>query len=224
MVSCHTRNELYKWGVNKFCVVALRLRVKHFATIFRTGSNRRYLDLLPKVLSTLSIVDPVELSTIHSLRSPRDFNLGDIMNFLNQQSDPERPFEWVGHTLVRRDLHDFLMQLGMMIFGSTRKHFCTFRVPQLANLCSLDFEGEDFSGSRHLNGPISGSLHLNGPTTSLAWLCPACTFRLPISRWMRSHLHVSPCSTFCYFVLVDPFRMIRSYFCSSTLKLVPVST
>ena len=29
---------------------------------------------------------------------------------------------------------------------------------------------------------------------------------------------------FCYFVLVNPFRMIRSYFCGSTLKLVPMST
>ena len=68
-----------------------------------------------KVPSTLSIVDPVELSTTHTLRSPPDVNLlWDLMNFLNQQSGPDRHFEWIGHCLIRRDLYNFLMQPGMM--------------------------------------------------------------------------------------------------------------
>ena len=77
--------------------------MKHFATMFRGGSNfwnRRYLDFLLKVPSTLSIVDAVELSTIHTLRSPPDVNLWDLMNFLNQQPGPDRQFEWIGHCLI----------------------------------------------------------------------------------------------------------------------------
>ena len=111
------RGTNFNSGVmSNFCVVALRLRMKHFATIFRAGSNFwncRYLGFLLKVPSTLSTVDPVELSTIHSLRSPPDFNLRDMMNFLNQ-AGPEKHFERVGHTLVRWDFHNFLMQPGMM--------------------------------------------------------------------------------------------------------------
>ena len=98
-------------GVSNFCVVALRVRMKHFATIFRGGSNfwnRRYLDFFLKVPSTLSIVDPVELSTIHTLRSPPDVNLWDLMHFLNLQSAPDRDSQWVGHCLIRRNLYDFL--------------------------------------------------------------------------------------------------------------------
>ena len=105
-----TRGTNFTSGVSNFCVVALRLRMKHFATIFRSGSNfwnHRYLDFLLQVPSTLSIVDPVELGTIHSLRSPPHFNLWDMMNFLNQQNGAQRPFEWVRHTLVRRALHEF---------------------------------------------------------------------------------------------------------------------
>ena len=85
--------------------------MRHFASIFRAGSNfwnRGYLDFLLPHLPSL----PVELSMIHGLRSP--FNLWDMMNFLNLQAGPEKNFEWVGHTHVRRDLHDFLMQPGMM--------------------------------------------------------------------------------------------------------------
>ena len=67
-----SRGTNFTSGVSNFCVVALRVRMKHFATTFRGGSNfwnRRYLDSLLKVPSTLSIVDPVELSTIHTLRA-----------------------------------------------------------------------------------------------------------------------------------------------------------
>ena len=79
-----SRGTNFTSGVSNFCVVALRARMKHFATILRGGSNfwnRRYLDFLLKVPPTPSIVDPVELSTIHTLRSPPDFNLWDLMNF-----------------------------------------------------------------------------------------------------------------------------------------------
>ena len=112
-----SRGTNFTSGVSNFCVDALRVCMKHFATTFRGGSNfwnRRYLDFLLKAPSTLSIVDPVELSTIHTLRSPPDVNSWDLMNFLNQQSDPERHFEWIGHCLIRIDLHDFLKQPGMM--------------------------------------------------------------------------------------------------------------
>ena len=80
-----TRGTNFTSGVSNFCVVALRFRMKHFATMFRSGSNfwnRRYLDFLLKIPSTLSTVDP--------LRSPQDFNLWDMMNFLNQRGGPER--------------------------------------------------------------------------------------------------------------------------------------
>ena len=95
-------------GVSNFCAVALRVRMKHFATIFRGESNfwnRRYLDFLLRVPSTLSIVDPVELSTIHTLRSPPDVNLWDLMHFLNLQSAPGRDFQWVGYCLTHRNFY-----------------------------------------------------------------------------------------------------------------------
>ena len=81
-----SRGTNFTSGVANFCIVSLRLRMKHFATIFRGGSNfwnRRYLDFLLTVPSTLAINDPVELSTIHTLRSPPDVNLWDVMHFLN---------------------------------------------------------------------------------------------------------------------------------------------
>ena len=91
-----SRGTNFTSGVSNFCVVALRVRMKHFATILRGGSNfwnGRYLDFLLKFPSTLSIVDPVELRTIHTLRSPPDVNLWDLIGFLNQQSGPDRHFE-----------------------------------------------------------------------------------------------------------------------------------
>ena len=132
-----SRGTNFKSGVSNFCVVAFRVRMKHFATIFRGGSNfwsRRCLDFLLKVPSTLSIVDPVELSTIHTLRSPPDFNLWDLTNFLNQQSGPERHFEWNGHCLIRRDLHNFLMQPGMMDTWIHPQAFLHFLSPSARQL------------------------------------------------------------------------------------------
>ena len=76
--------------------------MKHFATIFRGGSNfwnRRYLDFLWKVPSTLAINDPVELSTIHALRPPPDVNLWDLMNEFSELADISRARLSVGRPL-----------------------------------------------------------------------------------------------------------------------------
>ena len=131
------RGTNFTSGVSNFCVVACRVRMRHFATIFRAGStlrNRRYLGFLLMVPSTLSITDPVELNTIHALRSRQDVNLWDMMNFLNQQVGPEKNCEWVGHTLVRRDLQGFLMQPGMMDTWIHPQAFLHFLSPSARQL------------------------------------------------------------------------------------------
>ena len=53
------------------------------------------------------------LATVRGLRSPADFNLWDMMSCFNLQAGPDKNFERVGHTLVRRYLHTYLMQPGM---------------------------------------------------------------------------------------------------------------
>ena len=132
-----SRGTNFTSGVSNFCVVALRVRMKHFATIFRGGSNfwnRRYLDFLLKVPSTLAINDPVELSTIHTLRSPPDVNLWHLMNFLNLQTSPERDFQWVGHCLIRRSLYHVLQQPGMFYTWVHPQAFLHFLSPSVRQL------------------------------------------------------------------------------------------
>ena len=132
-----SRGTNFTSGVANFCIVSLRLRMKHFATIFRGGSNfwnRRYLDFLLKVPSTLAINDVVELSTIHTLRSPPDVNLWDVMHFLNLQTSPGRDFQWMGHCLIRRNLYDFLQQPGMLDTWVHPQAFLHFLSPSARQL------------------------------------------------------------------------------------------
>ena len=110
---------------------------KHFATIFRGGSNfwnHHYLDFLLKVPSTLAINDSVELSTIHTLRSPPDVHLWDVMHFLNLQTSPGRDFQWIGHCLIRRNLYDFLQQPGMLDTWVHPQAFLHFLSPSARQL------------------------------------------------------------------------------------------
>ena len=132
-----SRGTNFTSGVANSCIVSLRLRMKHFATIFRGGSNcwnRRYLDFLLKVPSTLAINDSVELSTIHTLRSPPDVNLWDVMHFLNLQTSPGRDFQWIGHCLIRRNLYDFLQQPGMLDTWVHPQAFLHFLSPSARQL------------------------------------------------------------------------------------------
>ena len=84
-----------------------------------------------------AVLAMLRVSTIHALRSLIDFNLWDMMNFLNQQAVPDRNFEWVDHTLLRRDLHDFLMQPGMMDTWIHPQAFLHFLSPPARQLMQL---------------------------------------------------------------------------------------
>ena len=150
----------------------------------------------------------MELSTIHTLRSPPDVNLRDLMNFLNQQPGPDRHFEWIGHCLIRRDLYNYLMQPGMMDTWIHPQAFFHFLSPSARQLILnrlwwqglLRIAALEWADLLLLVAALKWADHFD----SMVWFCPGCNF-FSLADFELDEIPFA-CFTmlkFCYFVLVN---------------------